>query len=859
MAVLIIAFSLAPMSFASVAYPQGVTKELANAAMTKTDTVLKNLAQNTEGKSLSAVVQEMLFSDSTISSLTKSIYGMSEENGETFSKIGLSVTPDAVSANLVNYPDVQSRLSGATSWSTVDLKGAEWGIETVEDFADAAVAVLTPMTDLLYTILCGGSYSVNPLVGLKGAKGYANAVVRIYIKCGMSNYTPVETFEAQAAADKNSMIRNVISDLANYLSYICTAPATLISTKLPGIACFIENGGLDNAISELIAPLRLKVLGITTPIKIGSVVDLAAKGEAGTSFNFNLDLNSFSASGTLKTAPFDLSVLASLAFDDVDTYKVEVEDSFIYILRWLVETLKLNASSLPSMLNSMGNSADMAQVQQLLSSVLAKSTDELILAYMNLLSSSEGKINPYVWSFNPVASTVVSYTPNLSQEKYQRVLDGIDELINQFIKESGEAESFRQTFQPKIYSNSLLNQLVSSIYGMLNSDDMGSIIALAGIDVSTGGLAKTLTENSYSAVREALTGANSFADFKKLNVNWGFKDGNKNGFGKAFCAAFRPLEPVLRMMLCGDKIDILGAIPFYGSDGYNTAVIPVLEALGCTFEEIRTYDQFLKQTQKGDLLIPIAKALLSLIERMLDYPVYTLTGILPNLMYFLNGGGLEICIKNLLYPITDMVNSLGLSSQLNLESYTNIDTEKLVDDLIAKANLDIKIPELDLKQFGSIGTLITVQTKRTQAGQETTVQYLQSDRTGVLITLLRYLVKLMKTPGNEGIVDSFMASSGEGNEMFATYSEGIDEQLASMDTDETIEWLYKLFFRERVTVDTGDEDFIPTVIYEEKNSIDWARVAIASLLIIAALLIIAMLNRDKVAELINKLKEKKEA
>ncbi|MBQ7005642.1 MAG: hypothetical protein IJN68_04355 [Clostridia bacterium] len=858
LSVIILALSVAPVGLAAVSFPPGVTPEQSQAAMKQTDYVLKALAESAEGKPLSDVVLSMLFSDATLSSLAKMMYSLGEDNAETFSAIGLNFTPAAISDYLDDYPDVQYRLASADSWANVSLDDVSWGVETTAEFTDAAVALLTPMNDLLYTILCAGSYNVNNLVGLKGAKGYANSLVRIYIKCGMDAYTPADAFESQAAADKSSMVRNIIADLARYIVRICSAPATMLSTKLPGIAYFIHTGGLDAAISRLIEPLRIKIMGITTPIKIGSITDLAAESQQGVSFDFNLSLNSLTASGTLELAPFDLATLASLAFDDVDTYIVDTASSFMYILRWLMETVKLNANNIPSMLSDMTGGETSAELQNILSTFLSKSTDELITIYIGLLSQTQGMINPYTWTFSTITPAEITYTPNLGQEKYQRVLDGIDALINQFVKEGGEAETLRASLQPQIYSNKVLTELTAGIYGIFSGEEMGSLMNLAGLDLTPAGLAKALKEDKYASVRETLGTVKNFEEFKTKTVNWGFKDGSKNGWGKALCAIFRPMEPVLRMLLCADKADIFGAVPFYGSDGYNTAVIPLLEALGCTFDEIRTYDEFIAQTKSGDLMIPIAKALLSLIERMLDYPVYTITGILPNLMYFLNNGGLQTCITNLIYPVKVTLESLGLSDMLDLSKITeSINPDELISGLTEGLNLDINLPQLDIKQFGNIGTLVPAQTKRTQNGQPMTIQYLQADRTGVLITLLRYLVEIIKTPGNEGLVDSFMNTSGEGNDMFATYGADIGNELAAMSTDETVEWLYKIFFRERATVEQSDTDYTPTVIYEENTSINWTPIIVGVAVFVALALIVAMLNRDKIRDLIASAKDKK--
>lgn len=844
---------LAPVGFA-VNYPAGVTAEQAQTAMTKTDAVFSAVLGATQGKSLSEVVVPMVLCDDMLSSLAKMMYSMGEENSETFSTIGLSLAPSDIAKNLGNYPDVQARLMSAASWSSLDLTGARWGVSTADEFADAAVALFLPMNELLYTILCGGSYSLNTLVGIQGDKGYEKALMQIFAAFGMESVTAPTEFYAQAAADKTTMIRNLVKDVVVYLELICSAPASMLSSKLPGLADFIQNGGLDSAVAKLVEPLKIKVLGITTPIKIGSVMDFAAEGEGGMSLDVNIDIGSFTASGTLVTAPFDMSELASFVTDGT----VNTADSFIYIFRWLLETLKLNMGTIPQMLAGMTPEMDAAKISQLLTGLFSKSTDEIMSVYIGLLNAQSGKVNPYVWSFNPIESTYVTYTPNLGPEKYQRVLDGIDALINDFVKEGGEAESLREVIEPEIYSNALVTKLVAGIYSLLTEEQMSTFLSLAGLDVRPARLGARLTEEEYSEASAALKGISSYSELEQLNVNWGFKNGDRDGFVRAVSACFRPLEELLLMVLCGDSLNVLGGIPFYGSDGYNTAVIPILEALGCTYEEIRSFDEYCAQVRQTDVMLPIVQAVVSLVERFIDYPVYTLTGMLPNLMYFVNNGGIEICISNLLYPVTSIMESLGLAGQFDFSSLMQLDTDKVVKDLMESLDLGIKLPELDLKQFGTLGTLVTAQTKRTQLTQPMTVQYLQADRTGVLITLLRYMVEIMKTPGNEGIVDNFMATSNGDNEMFANYSSDIGTELAAMTVDETIEWLYKIFFRERATVEENNlEDYTPTIIYEEKNSINWGAVLGVTAVIIAIGAVAAFINRKKLMELIESLKARK--
>ena len=858
LSLIIALMTLAPAGLA-VSYPAGVTAEQAQDAMGKTDAVFSAILGATEGKSVSEFVIPMILGDETLSSLAKMMYSMGEENAETFSTIGIAMAPADIAKNLGNYPDVQARMMNAESWSTLDLTGAVWGVSTVQEFTDAAVALFLPMNELLYTILCGGSYSLNPLVGIQGDKGYEKALMRIFAAMGMESVTAPSAFYSQAQADKTSMIRNLIKDVVVYLELICSAPATMLSKNLPGIAYFIQNGGLDSAVAKLVEPLKIKVLGITTPIKIGSVMDLAAEGESGMSLDVSIDLGSFTATGTLVTAPFDMNELASLATEDVDaTYIVNTADSFIYIFRWILETVRLNMGTIPQMLEGLSPEMDAAKISQLLTGLFSKSTDEIMSVYIGLLSAQSGKVNPYIWSFNPVSSLYVTYTPNLGPEKFQRVLDGIDALINDFVKESGEAESLREVIAPEIYSNAVITKLVAGIYSLLTDEQMSTFLSLTGLDVSPAELGRRLSEDEYYEVSAALKSISSYSELEELDVSWGFKNGDRDGFVRAVSACFRPLEGLLRMVLCGDSLNVLGGIPFYGSDGYNTAVIPILEAIGCSYDEIYSFDEYRSLVGQTDVMLPIVQPLVSLVERFIDYPVYTLTGILPNLMYFINNGGIEICINNLLYPVISIMDSLGLSGQFDFSSLIELDTDKIIDDLMAELDLGIKLPELDIKQFASMGTLVTVQTKRTQLAEPMTVQYLQADKTGVMVTLMRYGVEVLKTPGNESIVESFMSGANGDSELFATYSSDIGTEMANMTVDETVEWLYKLFFRERATVEENKlEDYTPTIIYKEKKSVSWGAVLGIMAVIIAAGAVAAYINRKKLMELVQKLKDRK--
>ena len=102
-----------------------------------------------------------------------------------------------------------------------------------------------------------------------------------------------------------------------------------------------------------------------------------------------------------------------------------------------------------------------------------------------------------------------------------------------------------------------------------------------------------------------------------------------------------------------------------------------------------------------------------------------------------------------------------------------------------------------------------------------------------------------------------MAGANGDSELFANYSSDIGAEMANMTVDETIEWLYKLFFRERATIEENNlEDYTPTIIYKEKKSVSPAVIVVIVAVIIAGG-VAAYINRKKLMELLEKLRDRK--
>lgn len=813
----IIAFSVAPSGFA-VTYPDGITNETAENTIKKTDNLIFTILVTTQNKSLKELALPEIYSGKTLSALTVGVYKALSEYAETLSTIGIDISPAAVANKLTNYPSVASSLLQSSTWDTVNLDGVSWdGVYDRRSFVIAAANALSPFNDLLYALLCGGNIYINPLFSIAGARGYETAIIPTLKALGCQNITAPGTFYTDAEAIRNTMIEHILDDVFVFVETVLNDPCDQLTSVLPSIAHYFTSGSFDTAVATLVEPLKLQVFNISTGVTANSLISFISDSESVTQ-SVTLNFNDIMADMGLTVAEINLEEVAAFGTVNEDgTVTANKGDVFVWLVTWLVNTLKLGENSFAGMLP-----AENGDIAEMLKPLLQKPTGEIVKAFFELLNQTKGVKNTHLWTFSVVNPATVNYTANLSAENIQRVVDGIDDLINQFIAENGKNKNTREALQPQIYSNKIISEIVVMVYSAFENEELKEILPLIGLDVTPLSVANELYENEYKDVAAILSNSKKFSAIDKTTLNWGFKDGSRRGFIKALSAALRPLQSVVDMLLSEGRINLFGCVDIYGSDGYNSAVIPILEALGCNSDSILTYNEYVNKARSGQTFEPILEAVCSLVERLLDKPVYTVIEILPNLMYFIENDGLSISVKNLLFPITEMLSKLGMQDMLDLSQLTEFDINSLTKDFLSGEDLGITLPQIDLKQFSSMGQLTTVQSKRTYFDAGTAISYLQADKPAVMMTFLRILVEVMKTPGNEDKVSSFIGgtSAEGGNDMFATFSGGIGEELAAMSVDETVEWLYKIFFRERaVEEEKNQEEYLPTIIYKpEKTS-----------------------------------------
>lgn len=222
-----------------------------------------------------------------------------------------------------------------------------------------------------------------------------------------------------------------------------------------------------------------------------------------------------------------------------------------------------------------------------------------------------------------------------------------------------------------------------------------------------------------------------------------------------------------------NKIEVSGI--GIGTNGYENAIIPILEAFMC--DGVKTYKQYKADYKKAkdNLLIDILKPIVGFVDDVCDAPFDTITKVLPNVAYFLDSNGLAQAVANLLAPITaengllgvldkngfnvdDLIEaiagqSLGeiVTDALNLKVKLNIELthlEKcniqdivvpLVNSILKSKKINIKLPAIDFATVASHGTIKTVKSKAKNDKGKYTTKQVKANQGEVLIATLRYV------------------------------------------------------------------------------------------------------------------------
>ena len=240
-------------------------------------------------------------------------------------------------------------------------------------------------------------------------------------------------------------------------------------------------------------------------------------------------------------------------------------------------------------------------------------------------------------------------------------IESIDDLINGLLP------------QGSLYTNEILAKLTGLIAGTGEVDENG---------VEDIGLKAKLDEIDPNHAIEGLLKNVLGIDLGlvwayKGRTDFGFVDGDRDGFVAALAQFLRPVNPLLEWLLTDKAIslfynaDASDLIKIPGGNGYEQAIIPLFEAvIGYDNANIKTLAQYIDDIEQNpdNMLIDILNPLLDFVDAALADPLNVVLGRIPAIVYFINSKAADRMVKNLLSPVYQVLNALNTLVDIDIDS-----------------------------------------------------------------------------------------------------------------------------------------------------------------------------------------------
>ena len=193
-----------------------------------------------------------------------------------------------------------------------------------------------------------------------------------------------------------------------------------------------------------------------------------------------------------------------------------------------------------------------------------------------------------------------------------------------------------------------------------------------------------------------LSGFAAYADLAD-DATWGFEDGDKAGFVAALVEVLAPLNPVINFILAGENLTLLDDVNIIGYNGYDSAIVPLLEALGATPAALADGE---------NVLAKVLNALVARIDAIIADPIDEILNLIPSLLYFIKSNGITTAVRNLLQPVYVILETIDPIYALNLNELIGGFTKDLgfsinLNDLSFEAifNILYAVVALDLSEL----------------------------------------------------------------------------------------------------------------------------------------------------------------
>ena len=186
---------------------------------------------------------------------------------------------------------------------------------------------------------------------------------------------------------------------------------------------------------------------------------------------------------------------------------------------------------------------------------------------------------------------------------------------------------------------------------------------------------------------------------------------------------FKPADFLLSWFLVGEDTPLEfmytkygdAAISLTGGNGYDEALVPILEALGCDLTDSEAYFAAAGGKTGINVVKYVADKLLGRVDAIAaaENPVQEIVAMLPELIYFINANGLSVSVRNFIAPVVSLLGVVN--SFVDTGEIGEIET---VDDLLAfalnmlkdKIDVDFDLTEISISDLTITGVFNLLKT-----------------------------------------------------------------------------------------------------------------------------------------------------
>lgn len=698
-------------------------------------------------------------------------------------------------------------------------------------------------------------------VKIAGGNGYQSAIIPLLEALMCDGVKTYKQYINDYNKAKDNLLIDILNPLFGFVDDVLEAPFDTLTAVLPNVAYFLDNNGVGQLVNNLLSPItELLTILDKYGINIDTIIEAIAGKSLGELINMpglNLqlaDLNSCNIQDVIiplvnsilknkniniKLPNIDWGKLASLGTEKVVASAAGGSVTqiignqgkvLITVLRYLEDVLVDNAASINKLLGSIEaiskNKTILAVIDSVFAQIGTAKQDEIVLAVFYLLCGDPVN-NFFDYTGFKYKDYEFSYPSTVDVDFLTVIGPMLDGLVGGLI-EGGLGSLVTNN----IYKDSIISSLAVGLYGAIegvkinDSMNLAQLLAQTDIDFTTGNVAKLLTDKAYgqqyASAAKVIEKAGSWSKVNKDSLSWGVTD--RDSFVHALCAVLRPIYGVLDVLLNDGSLGLFNLIYLPGSDGYTSAIVPLMEAFG--LYNIKTQYQYREDMAKeyDAILLDILNPLLDKVEDLLNAPIEMLADMLPNLALFFANDGLLQLIENLLGPINALLDAIEPVADVNaILKAVGLDIDKELSKLglvgsnyhfdiydlsaslkpligadnivgllnkilglikIGGAPLGIELMPIDWYQLASHGEVIT-----NEASQAATFGgriYVKADQAEVLIAVLRYLINTVNYKDNYSVISNLIGGLLGGAS--DSISDVVDQVLGMLagDTDQVI-------------------------------------------------------------------------